>query len=52
MIPADDKKNMRLIISSLILEKMKTLKMDYPKLSPDEQAELQKLLPIIEEQNS
>ncbi|MFY7889381.1 MAG: PPK2 family polyphosphate kinase [Spirosomataceae bacterium] len=52
VIPADDKKNMRLIISSLILEKMKTLKMDYPKLSPEEQAELQKLLPIIEEQNS
>jgi PPK2 family polyphosphate:nucleotide phosphotransferase len=51
VIPADDKKNMRLIISSLILEKMKTLKMDYPKLSPEEQAELQKLLPIIEEQN-
>lgn len=52
VIPADDKKNMRLIISSLILEKMKTLKMDYPKLLPEEQAELQKLLPIIEEQNS
>lgn len=51
VIPADDKKNMRLIISSLILEKLKNVKMDYPKLSPEEQAQLQTLIPTIEEQN-
>jgi len=39
VIPADDKKNMRLIVSKLILEKLGSMEMAYPEL-PDEQKAL------------
>ena len=51
VIPADDKKNMRLIISTIILEKMKDLKMEYPESTPERQAVLQGLINRIKEQN-
>lgn len=51
VIPADDKKNMRLIISTVILEKMKDLKMEYPESTPERQAILQGLINRIKEQN-
>ncbi|MFT4032071.1 MAG: polyphosphate kinase 2 family protein [Siphonobacter sp.] len=51
VIPADDKKNMRLIVSKLILEKLKTFKMEFPEASEARQKELKKLIATIEEQD-
>ncbi len=39
-IPADDKDNARLIISSIVLETLKSLKLSYPKTTPERRAEL------------
>lgn len=44
-VPADDKKNMRLIVAKIIVENLKQLKMSYPE--PDE-ARKQTLLGLIE----
>jgi PPK2 family polyphosphate:nucleotide phosphotransferase len=41
VIPADDKKNMRLIVSAAILAEMQTMKLKYPKLPPEQTAHLQ-----------
>jgi PPK2 family polyphosphate:nucleotide phosphotransferase len=43
VIPADDKKNARLIISCTIWAKLKTLKMSYPQASEEHRVELQKI---------
>lgn len=51
VVPADDKKNMRLIISHIILDKLKKLKMNYPPAEEARQAELQKLIEIIKKQD-
>ncbi len=51
VIPADDKKNMRLIISTIILERMKQLNMEYPESTPERQAILKGLIARIKEQN-
>jgi PPK2 family polyphosphate:nucleotide phosphotransferase len=51
VIPADDKKNMRLIISTIILEKMKELNMEYPESTPERQETLKGLIARIKEQN-
>lgn len=51
VIPADDKKNMRLIISTIILEKMKELDMEYPESTPERQETLKGLIARIKEQN-
>jgi PPK2 family polyphosphate:nucleotide phosphotransferase len=51
VVPADDKKNMRLIVSTIILEKMKELKMEYPESTPEHQAVLKGLVNRINEQN-
>lgn len=51
VIPADDKKNMRLIVGKIIGEEMKKLDMHYPETSPERAAELQKFIEIIEGQN-
>jgi len=40
VVPADDKKNARLIISQVFLETMRRLKLEYPKLAPDQHKEL------------
>ncbi len=40
VVPADDKKNARLIISRIILDLFEDLKMSYPKVTPDRQEEL------------
>lgn len=39
-IPADDKKNMRLMVASVILQEMEKLPMEWPKLSEEETQEL------------
>ena len=41
VVPADDKKNARLIISQIILDAFKRLKMAYPKSTPKRRRELQ-----------
>lgn len=51
VIPADDKKNMRLIISTIILEKLKELHMEYPESTPERQAILKGLIDKIKAQN-
>jgi PPK2 family polyphosphate:nucleotide phosphotransferase len=51
VIPADDKKNMRLIISTIILEKIKELDMEYPESTPERQETLKGLIARIKEQN-
>lgn len=40
IVPADDKENARLIISQLILDTMESLKLEYPKPSPEHRREL------------
>ena len=41
VVPADDKKNTRLIISQIILDTFKSLKMHYPKTSEERRKELE-----------
>lgn len=52
IIPADDKKNMRLIVAQVIKETLKTLPMSYPEANEARQEELKKFIAIIEEQNN
>ena len=42
VVPADDKLNARLIVSSVILDTLKDLKMSYPPTSDERREELQK----------
>ena len=42
VVPADDKKNMRLIVAKIILEQLEMLEMNYPELTPDRRDELQR----------
>lgn len=51
VIPADDKKNMRLIVSQLILEKLKSLKIAYPVIDEKRMQELNKYKQIILDQD-
>lgn len=48
VIPADDKKNMRLIVSQIILDHMKSLDMNYPVLNEDRRNELQEIRKQLE----
>jgi PPK2 family polyphosphate:nucleotide phosphotransferase len=41
VVPADDKKNMRLIVSAAILAEMQSMKLKYPELPAEQKAELQ-----------
>lgn len=41
VVPADDKKNMRLIVSAAILAEMQTMKLKYPELPPEQKQQLQ-----------
>jgi PPK2 family polyphosphate:nucleotide phosphotransferase len=51
IIPADDKKHMRLIVSSLILEKLKSLKIEYPVIDGKRKEQLNKFKQLILEQD-
>lgn len=51
VIPADDKKNMRLMVSQLILEKLKSLKIEYPAIDHKRKEELNKFKQIILDQD-
>lgn len=41
VVPADDKKNMRLIVSAAILAEMQSMKLKYPELPPEQKKHLQ-----------
>lgn len=47
VVPADDKPNARLIISQIILETLRGLKMEYPRLSAAQQKELRALRKLL-----
>jgi len=51
IIPADDKKNMRLLVAHTIQEELQTLRMSYPSTSPERQAELIQLIETIKSQS-
>jgi polyphosphate kinase 2 (PPK2 family) len=40
VVPADDKKNMRLIVSAAILAEMQSMKLTYPELPAEQKAHL------------
>jgi PPK2 family polyphosphate:nucleotide phosphotransferase len=40
IVPADDKLNARLIVSRIVIEELKKLKLSYPKMTPERGAEL------------
>jgi len=47
IVPADDKSTTRLIVSRIILDSLKKLKLEYPKLSPERQQELRKIRKLL-----
>lgn len=47
IVPADDKENTRLIVSRVILDALKNLRMTYPKASPERQRELQEIRKLL-----
>ncbi len=51
VVPADDKKNMRLIVSSIILHHIKELDIQFPEADLARQATLLQLIKVIEQQN-
>ena len=51
IIPADDKKNMRLIVGNILAEKLKSLDMDYPKSDAARQVLLKGLVEKIRSQD-
>jgi PPK2 family polyphosphate:nucleotide phosphotransferase len=46
-VPADDKATTRLIVSRIILDTLKELKLEYPKLSPERLQELRKIRRLL-----
>jgi PPK2 family polyphosphate:nucleotide phosphotransferase len=51
VVPADDKKNMRLIVAKVIVERLKKLKMSYPEPDEARKQTLLGLIDIIKQQN-
>jgi PPK2 family polyphosphate:nucleotide phosphotransferase len=51
VVPADDKKNMRLIVGQILIEELKKMKMGYPETTPERHLALQKLIATIQEQD-
>ncbi|MBK5293689.1 MAG: polyphosphate kinase 2 family protein [Acidobacteriia bacterium] len=47
IVPADDKENTQLIVSRIILDALKGLRMTYPKSSPERQRELRKIRTLL-----
>ena len=48
IVPADDKKNMRLIVAQTILDQLKSLEMSYPEVSEERRKELLKDRKLLE----
>lgn len=51
VIPADDKKNLRLTVGNIIVEELKKMNMDYPESSPERAEELRHFIDVINGQN-
>lgn len=49
VIPADNKRNMRLIVARIMVENLKELNLEYPESSPERQAELLGFIDAIKE---
>jgi PPK2 family polyphosphate:nucleotide phosphotransferase len=47
VVPADDKKNARLIISQILLDTLRELKLEYPKLSDEQRKELRAMRRLL-----
>ncbi len=52
IVPADDKMNMRLIVSELILNKLKEMSPEFPLKTEEELAQMQQFIAVINEQNN
>ncbi|MGX7688699.1 PPK2 family polyphosphate kinase [Flectobacillus roseus] len=52
VIPADDKKNMRLMVAQVIHDRLSKLKMEYPASSPERHEFLQSLIATIKKQEA
>ncbi len=48
VVPADDKPTAQLIVSHVIVDALKDLKMEYPKTTPERKRELQKIRKLLE----
>jgi PPK2 family polyphosphate:nucleotide phosphotransferase len=48
VVPADDKPNARLIISKIVLDTLKSLKLEFPKVTRERQTELKKIRQLLE----
>jgi PPK2 family polyphosphate:nucleotide phosphotransferase len=48
VVPADDKENARLIISAILLDALKGLKMEYPRTTAKRRAELQSIRKLLQ----
>lgn len=51
VIPADDKKNLRLTVSKIIVEELEKMKMTYPDAGPERTEELRHFIDVINAQN-
>lgn len=51
VIPADDKKNMRLMVAKIMVENLKDLNLEYPASSEERRAQLEGMIGTIHEQN-
>ncbi|MFN8347602.1 MAG: polyphosphate kinase 2 family protein [Spirosomataceae bacterium] len=51
VVPADDKKNMRLIVGQILIEELKKLDMSYPETTSERHLTLKKLIATIQEQD-
>lgn len=47
IVPGDDKENARLSISKILVDRLKKMKLDYPKLKPEEKNKLKKLRSLL-----
>jgi len=50
IVPADDKKNLRLVVGNIIVEELKKMNMNYPDSSPARTEELRRFIDIINDQ--
>lgn len=48
VVPADDKKNARLIVSAILIEAMKSMDMSFPEINEERRAELMKYKEMLE----
>ena len=48
IVPADDKKNARLFVSQIVIEAMKSLKLDLPPVTPERKRELKEIRAALE----